>query len=68
MLGYQVGQKTLELINLREGKTAKRPLRIIEVLQFVHTTIWKTLFGKTADALEKSQDNENECKYPQIIQ
>lgn len=59
-LGYHVGLRVAELIVIREGKNAKRETRLLDVLQFVHTTAWRTLFGKTADALEKSADNENE--------
>lgn len=59
--GYGVGTKFLELITLRDGKSAKRETKIVEVLQFIHTQVWKTLFGRPADGLEKSQDSEDEC-------
>ncbi|KAK6453687.1 transport protein particle complex subunit [Scheffersomyces xylosifermentans] len=60
-LGYQIGQRFLELNKLREGfKTSKREIRIIEVLQFIHGTFWKSIFGKVANELEKSQDVTNE--------
>ncbi len=59
-LGYRVGQKVYELLLLREIKNAKRGLKIIEILQFVHTTVWRTLFGRTADELEKSQSQDTE--------
>ena len=29
--------------------------------QFVSTNVWKALFGKVADSLEKSTDNDDEC-------
>lgn len=61
--GYGVGTKFLELITLRDGKSAKRETRIVEILQFIHTQVWKTLFGRPADGLEKSQDSEDECMY-----
>ena len=32
------------------------------MLYFIHTTVWKTMFGKQADSLEKSTENEDECK------
>lgn len=32
------------------------------MLYFLQTTVWKELFGTTADSLEKSTDHENECK------
>lgn len=60
-LGYQVGQRFLELIKLREGyKHSKREIKIIEMLQFIHGTFWKALFGKVANELEKSQDINDE--------
>lgn len=56
-LGYPVGQKLLELVKLREGpKSAKREIKTIEFLQFIHGPLWRAAFGKMADALEKSQD------------
>lgn len=60
-LGYQIGQRYLELIKLREGiKYGKREIKIIEVLQFIHGLFWKAVFGKTANELEKSQDVHDE--------
>lgn len=60
-LGYQVGQRYLELIKLREGiKYGRRETKIIEILQFIHGPFWKAVFGKTANELEKSQDVNDE--------
>ncbi|OBA19458.1 TRAPP I complex [Metschnikowia bicuspidata var. bicuspidata NRRL YB-4993] len=60
-LGYQIGQRYLELIKLREGiKYSKREIRIIEILQFIHGPFWKAVFGKPANELEKSQDVHDE--------
>lgn len=70
-LGYSIGQKYLELISFRENSylllgssksqsSSRREIRIIEILQFVHTTLWKNLFGQAANNLEKSQDNIND--------
>lgn len=60
-LGYHVGQRVLELVALREGvKIAKRETKILGLLQFVHTTVWKTVFGRPADALERSTEAPNE--------
>ncbi|AOA60565.1 Trafficking protein particle complex subunit 31 [Komagataella phaffii CBS 7435] len=69
-LGYTIGLKYLELLGLRENyitntTTSKnglnRDIKIIQMLEFIHTTFWKALFGKTADNLERSQDNV--CNY-----
>lgn len=60
-LGYQIGQRFLELVKVREGhKYSKREIKIIEILQFVHGPFWTAIFGKTANKLEKSQDVANE--------
>lgn len=59
-LGYHIGLRLSELVTLREGKNAKREIKLLSVLQFVYTTVWKTIFGKPADALEKSHENSNE--------
>lgn len=60
LLGYHMGQRILELHTVREGKSAKRETKILGILQFIHTTVWKNLFGRPADALEKSHENANE--------
>lgn len=60
-LGYQLGQRYLELVKLRAGiKHGKRSIRIIEILQFIYGPFWKAIFGKTANELEKSQDVDDE--------
>lgn len=60
-LGYLIGQRFLEVVKLREGvKTARREMRILEILQFIHGPLWKTVFGKTATDLEKLQDMADE--------
>jgi len=62
-MGYRVGQRVLELMVWRE-KNSRRETRILGILQFIHTTVWKTLFGKAADALEKSREADDECSFP----
>ncbi|CAG8529548.1 13907_t:CDS:2 [Ambispora leptoticha] len=57
--GYRVGTRLLELIVWRE-KNSKRETRVIGILSFINTTVWKTLFGKQADSLEKSTENDDE--------
>lgn len=51
----------LELLVWRE-KSAKRETRVLGVLYFIHNVVWKFLFGKQADSLEKSTENEDECE------
>ncbi|KAF7727002.1 TRAPP subunit trs31 [Apophysomyces ossiformis] len=57
--GYRVGVRILELLIWRE-KVAKRETRVLGVLYFIHSVVWKALFGKQADSLEKSTENEDE--------
>ncbi|RHZ56090.1 hypothetical protein Glove_406g58 [Diversispora epigaea] len=57
--GYRVGTRLLELIVWRD-KNSKRETRVLGILYFIHTTVWKTLFGKQADSLEKSKEHEDE--------
>ena len=62
--GYHVGIRILELVCWRE-KNSKRETRIIGILVFIQTNVWKTLFGKQADSLEKN--DKEECKKTKIL-
>jgi len=57
--GYGVGFKILELLAYRNRET-KRETRIMSILQFVSSSVWKSLFGKPADSLERSIDHADE--------
>lgn len=57
--GYGVGLRVLELLAYR-SKEYRREIRLMNVLQFISTTAWKSLFGKGADSLERSIDHEDE--------
>ncbi|KAG5517988.1 hypothetical protein PMAC_000443 [Pneumocystis sp. 'macacae'] len=57
--GYRIGQKLLELVTWRE-KNSKREIRVLGILQFIFSNIWKAIFNKQPDALEKSKENEDE--------
>ncbi|RAL37732.1 hypothetical protein DM860_000426 [Cuscuta australis] len=57
--GYAVGARVLELLCHRE-KGNRRETRLIGILSFVHSTVWKVLFGKIADSLEKGTEHEDE--------
>ncbi|CAG8452592.1 12101_t:CDS:2 [Cetraspora pellucida] len=63
--GYRVGTRLLELTVWRE-KNSKRETRVLGILYFIHTTVWKALFGKQADSLEKSTEHEDEYNDPLI--
>ncbi|KAK0777112.1 Trafficking protein particle complex subunit 31 [Friedmanniomyces endolithicus] len=62
--GYPLGIKLLDLLLYRQQtasqRPATRPTRIVELLQFIHTTLWRALWGRTADALEQSTTKRNE--------
>jgi len=58
-IGRSVGTRVVELLSYRDRKT-KRELSVIGILQFISTCCWKALFGKAADSLERSTENENE--------
>jgi hypothetical protein len=44
-----------------QSQDPKREHRLIPILQFVHTQIFKYCFGKPADGLERSVEGEDEC-------
>ena len=60
-LGYNMGQRAFELLSIRE-RAARREIRLVSMLQYVSTVFWKFCFNKAADNLEKSIQNEDECK------
>ncbi|KAK2982188.1 hypothetical protein RJ640_009440 [Escallonia rubra] len=46
--GYAVGARVLELLCHRE-KGNRRETRLLGILSFVHSTVWKVLFGKALE-------------------
>jgi len=56
-MGKQVGLKVIDLIVLRE-KNYKREIKLLSILLFIKSTVWKTLFAKEADKLEHSTDDK----------
>ncbi|KAA8912880.1 NO signaling/Golgi transport ligand-binding domain-containing protein [Sphaerosporella brunnea] len=58
--GYAIGQRLFELLLYREGRSAKRETRLLGILQFIAQTLYRHLFGKSADGLEKSREHEDE--------
>ncbi|PRP83039.1 hypothetical protein PROFUN_09894 [Planoprotostelium fungivorum] len=57
--GYNIGVRMLELITYRE-KNYKRETKLINMLTFISYTVWRILFSKQADLLEKSTDQDDE--------
>jgi len=63
-LGYRIGTRVLELMVWRAeyaSKVPKREIRFLPVLMAIHTQVWRAVFGKPADAIEKSVENADEC-------
>ena len=59
--GYPIGVKLLDLLLYRQPpRSAQRPTRILELLQFIHGTLYRALFNRSADALEQSTSKKNE--------
>lgn len=48
-------------------KAQKRETRLIPLLQFITNNVWKSLFGKAADAIEKATGKEDECNNSFLI-
>ncbi|KAH8599887.1 NO signaling/Golgi transport ligand-binding domain-containing protein [Bisporella sp. PMI_857] len=62
--GHPIGLKLLDLLLFREPpRTQTRPQHIIALLQFITTTMWKHLFSRPADSLEKSSNPETPDEY-----
>jgi len=57
--GDGVGLRVLELLAYR-NRDFRRETRLMNLLQFVSTQVWKSLFGKPADSLERSIDHADE--------
>lgn len=41
-------------------KPSKRENRLLNLLIFINSKLWRMVFGKTADSLEKSSDHDDE--------
>jgi len=48
------------LISSASSAVPIRLIRLVPVLSWVHSTLWKTVVGKAADVLEHSNENEDE--------
>ncbi|KAK6179159.1 trafficking protein particle complex subunit 5 [Patella vulgata] len=56
-MGQHVGSHLLDVLLLRE-KGYKRELKLLNMLLFIKSNLWKTLFGREADKLELANDDE----------
>ncbi|BFZ55140.1 Trafficking protein particle complex subunit 5 [Savitreella phatthalungensis] len=60
--GRHIGRRCLELYTYRETslRNRKRETRLLGIIQWIYTTLWRSLFGRTADSLEKSNTAADE--------
>eukprot|EP00978_Attheya_sp_CCMP212_P003548 scaffold7454_cov53-Attheya_sp.AAC.4 len=61
--GYGVGLKISkdgDIVPAQRIRYAKRETRLMSILHFVSSSVWKALFGKAADSLERSIDHADE--------
>lgn len=56
-MGAEIGHRITDLLVMRE-KNGKREIKLLNVLLFVKSTMWKSLFGREADKLEHANDDE----------
>ncbi|GLV43757.1 TRAPP subunit 31 [Carabus blaptoides fortunei] len=56
-MGQNVGVKLIDLYFVRE-RNCKREIKLLNMLLFVKSTLWKALFGREADKLEHANDDE----------
>ncbi|XP_064606621.1 trafficking protein particle complex subunit 5-like [Liolophura sinensis] len=56
-MGHHVGSRVLDVMFVRE-KGFKRETKLLNMLLFIKSNLWKTLFGKEADKLEHANDDE----------
>jgi trafficking protein particle complex subunit 5 len=71
ILGYRVGIREFEMLSYRNESSSKQPkreTRFLPALMMIHTQLWKAVFGKPADAIEKSVEKEDECMRSQLAQ
>lgn len=58
-VGYGVGLRLLEVLCYRE-RGQRRETRLLDMLKFIHSTLWRYLFGRQARDLEQSNSAEDE--------
>ena len=70
-LGFPIGQRVLELAVFRDKamnngnnicQYGRRECKSVNLLHFINNQVWKLLFGRPADGIEQSVDDENEYR------
>ncbi|EGR27578.1 trafficking protein particle complex subunit 5, putative [Ichthyophthirius multifiliis] len=56
-MGESIGVRMIELIYCRE-KRLKKESKHIEILQFISSAVWKSLFGKNADGITTAEGEQ----------
>lgn len=56
--GRDVGYRLYEVQSFRERGSGKREHRLLPLLQFIQSVVWKNVFGRMADSLEVYNDDE----------
>lgn len=56
--GKHIGYRIIDLIVNRD-KNFRRETKIINILMFIKTVLWRTLFNKDADKLEQANDDNS---------
>lgn len=64
--GYSIGYRINELCAIRD-KNPKREQKIVDQLRFVTSTVWKTLYGKAADELQKTPNIDNQFMIYEVM-
>ena len=57
-MGQRIGRSLIDLTFHRE-KHGKRETRIVNILVFIKSSLWRNLFGKEADGIERAVDFDN---------
>mmetsp|Transcript_234 Transcript_234/g.591 ORF Transcript_234/g.591 Transcript_234/m.591 type:complete len:193 (+) Transcript_234:193-771(+) len=57
--GHGIGVRLLEVLCFRD-KQCRREIRLLELLKFIISNVWRCCFNKAADALELSNDADDE--------
>lgn len=68
-LGVPIGEKILELLFFREKggsvgacSQGKRETKLVTMLHFINNQVFKSIFGKPADGLEQSMEDDDEYR------
>lgn len=54
--GEKIGLRIIDTLTIRE-RGFRRDTRLLNVLMFIRSNLWKTLFGREADKLEHANDD-----------